>query len=656
MKARVIAGDIKCGEDFLQLITPFIWRQNLDFRTIDELAHLKSRINLEHPSLRLQRQAPTSITQELAGFNVKLGSGGIREIEFIANAKQLIWGGKKYELRTPNTLNALSHLSELGHLDTETSKTLQGYYIQLRQLENAIQMLDNEQTHIVPESSHYQENIMALLGQYNWEDYSRKIEAMRRFINTEFVNLFEVEPGSSNTRDKNLMSEISALSPQVETLAENWLDGFLTASINSKNNHKFQNLGKDLLKQILMSSTDTEDAIVQVNDFFSALSKSEQYLSLLARNKTLLNSLIPPLLHSPHMSLLLEQSPHIIDVFLSPEQEMKTDFIFETKDYEMRLERLRRFVNENLFTHYTQFMSPDGTQDILHHKLTKLADMTIQSALKIVSDNLEIDHLPMTVLGLGKMGASRMSPLSDLDLIFIFADSMDTDLAHKFVRRLRTVLTAKLKEGIAYELDMRLRPSGRSGPPAVMLSSFEEHHNQRAHNWEHIALRHSRIVAGDEALGRKVIIIRDSVLARPRDKAQFLSDAKTMWKRISDQRLTDTSASDFNSKLRPGGLMQAEYTEACNLILGQDTGELPQAISFWSHIQLWERLLGLTGKPSGDVPKFYLETLLNQFSCESLKDLETQHQRQSQSVLAHVKDTLGPPLNNADEGRIIWSD
>ena len=657
MKARVIAGDIKCGEDFLQLITPFIWRQNLDFRTIDELAHLKSRINLEHPALRLQREAPAPITEELAGFNVKLGSGGIREIEFIANAKQLIWGGKKYPLRTPNTLNALSQLSKLGHLDVETGKTLQSYYIQLRKLENSIQMLGNEQTHIVPQTLDDQDSIMALLGYKNWEKYSRKIEAIRRFVNTEFIELFETRTTSTQKRDKDLLSEISGLSPQVETLAENWLDGFLTTSINSKNNHKFQSLGKLLLKQIIKSSTETDRAIIQVNNFFSALSKSEQYLSLLSRNKTLLNSLIPPLLHSPHMSVLLQQSPHIIDVFLSPQTELNTDFIFQSNDYETRLERLRRFVNENLFTHYTKFMRQDGSAKALHHHLTQLADMTIQAALRIVSDDLEINDLNMTVLGLGKMGTSRMSPLSDLDLIFIFADTMDTYLAHKVVRRLRTVLTAKLSEGIAYELDMRLRPSGRSGPPAVMLSSFMEHHNERAHNWEHIALAHSRIIAGDGALGHKVIAIRDAVLRRPRDTSQFLSNANAMWQRISDQRISKTADSIFNSKLRPGGLMQAEYSEACTLILGQNTDALSEPISFWSEIQLWERLLNLTGKTLDQIPAFYLKNMLSQFSAKKVANIEQLQKHHSRVVLKYFKKNIQSKADTGpEEGRIIWTD
>ena len=153
-----------------------------------------------------------------------------------------------------------------------------------------------------------------------------------------------------------------------------------------------------------------------------------------------------------------KQSPHIIDAFLSPTADISTEFIFKTVDYETRLERLRRFVNENLFLTYTEFMTAKGTSAKMHNQLTKLADKTMQAALDIVADDLGLPNLPMCVLGLGKMGTSRMSPQSDLDLIFIFEDDTDTDDAHKIVRRLRTVLTAKLTEGIAYELDMRLRP------------------------------------------------------------------------------------------------------------------------------------------------------------------------------------------------------
>ena len=653
MKARVVAGDKDTGQAFLNTITPFIWRQNLDFRALDELAHLKSRINLEHPALRFQREATEPITDELSQFNVKLGAGGIREIEFIANANQLIWGGKQYDLRTPNTLDALKHLAHLGYLEASVSEQLQAHYIHLRQLENAIQMLENEQTHIVPKSQQAIDNLMGLLEREDWQLYSQNTTKIRQFVNEEFAKTFKRKDGG--TRETGgLYKTLETLSENTSDIARSWLEGFTLPQVNSKNRLKFQPLGEHLLKLIFETSASPETAIHKVNDFFLAISRSDQYLHLLSHDHKLLNSLIPPLLYSPHMSILLKQSPHIIDAFLSPTADMSTEFIFKTVDYETRLERLRRFVNENLFLTYTEFMTAKGTSAKMHNQLTKLADKTMQAALDIVADDLGLPNLPMCVLGLGKMGTSRMSPQSDLDLIFIFEDDTDTDDAHKIVRRLRTVLTTKLTEGIAYELDMRLRPSGRSGPPAVMQSTFEDHHNNRAHNWEHIALTHSRIVAGNSILGDKVMAIRDAVLARPRDTSQFLSDAYSMWQRISEQRISDTPPSDFNSKLRPGGLMQAEYSEACALILGEDSGPLSKPIQVWSHIQLWERLLGLTGQALSDTPEFYRQNLLDQFGCNSLSELAEHQHQHTQVVTSYFDKIIASKDYNEPEGRIIW--
>ena len=654
MKARVIAGDIETGEQFLQNITPFIWRQNLDFRALDELAHLKSRINLEHPALRQQRAAPDPITPDAVGFNVKLGSGGIREIEFIANAQQLVWGGKQYKLRTSHTLEALNELAASGHMQDTLSTELSQSYIALRQLENAIQMLGNEQTHIVPSSEQAQKNILTLLGETNWQSLCQRIETIRRFVNTEFQKIFEVAETQSVTSD-NFEDNLHALNPAAKDIAKNWLNGFFP---RSKNTEQFQSLGQALLEQIFKASVTSDDAIIRINQFFAALSRSEQYLHLLSRNQDLLDTLIPPLLYSPHMTVLLEQSPHIIDVFLSPQNEMDTGFIFQSRDYETRLERLRRFVNENLFIHYTAFMNVGGTASTLQKQLTKLADMTIKAALRIAANDLELANLPITVLGLGKMGTSRMAPLSDIDLVFIFDDYADPDVTQKIVRRLRTVLTAKLSEGIAYELDMRLRPSGRSGPPAVKLSSFRDYHLKRAHNWEHIALAHSRIVAGDKVLGEKVMTIRDDILTMPRDNTQFLSDAKSMWELIKSQRIDDTPPDHFNSKLRPGGLMHAEYTESCYHLLGREGVGLKESILFWSNLQLWERLLGLTRQPLANIPNFYKAQLLTQFGVKTLASI-TKLQTQHSKTILTAYDMLFSTITvspHYESARILWTD
>jgi len=259
----------------------------------------------------------------------------------------------------------------------------------------------------------------------------------------------------------------------------------------------------------------------------------------------------------------------------------------------------------------------------------------------------------MAVLGLGKMGTQRMAPLSDIDLIFIFDDAMNGEVSAQIVRRLRTVLTAKLREGIAYDLDMRLRPSGRSGPPAVKLAAFEEYHMQRAKTWEHIALVHGRVVAGDVDLGNKVEAIRQSIVTRPRDTAQFLTDAALMWERITDERIADMPANVINAKLRAGGLMQAEYMDACNLILGKPRDTLP-AIDFFSAQQVWERLLDLTDKTLTDIPNRFQTAMLGGMP-RAYQTAVTSHQKTTVKVMDKLFKKTAVPKDHI-EAPIIWTD
>ena len=659
MKAQIVGGDKAAGQAFLKTLIPFIWRQNLDFRAIDDLADLKTHINLEHPALRQERAQSEPITKDMRGFNVKLGRGGIREIEFIVNAQQLIWGGKEYRLRTTNTLNALQILSELGHMPAEDYTQLRKIYIGLRQLENAIQMRANEQTHIVPDEAEKIEILQHLLGLEDWAKYCAQIYAWRKTVNRIFEHLFNTKD-TSETPPLLLGDKLSLPSRDI---AQSWADGFSFHGINRNNLPVFKSLGQSLIQRVLDSQADTDTAFTRIDYFLKTLSRSEQYLHLLRRNPKLLDALITPLLHSPHMTELLRQSPHIIDVFLSAQSYVNTpkdigapntDFVLAEDDYETRLERLRRFVNEHLFQYYHEFMHGADPLASLQSNLTRLAEITIDTSLQIVRDDLGLTHMPVAVLGLGKMGTQRMAPLSDIDLVFIFNDSIDEQLSAKIVRRLRTVLTSKLREGMAYELDMRLRPSGRSGPPAVKLSAFEKHHQERAKNWEHIALAHSRLVAGDKALGKKVEAICQKLLTRPRNHGQFLADAAIMWTRITEQRIADITPDIINAKLRPGGLMQAEYIDACNIILGRPRLTLP-AIEFFSHQQIWERLLGLSGAPLSDIPERFRQAVFDGQRASLYQKTVGAHQRATiKATDAYFKDI--EIAQDYVEGPIIWTD
>ncbi|WP_409432123.1 hypothetical protein ACJ3XI_07835 [Litorimonas sp. RW-G-Af-16] len=606
MKARVVAGDKSVGAEFLNDIAPFIWRQNLDFRALDELAHLKTRINLEHPGLQQERAQPDPIIPDPIGFNVKLGSGGIREIEFIANAQQLVWGGKQYELRTPNTLKALQSLASLGHMDDRVCGALSEHYIALRRLENAIQMLGNEQTHMVPDAPYPLSQIAQVLGYADWESYAPEIYTRRNVVNKHFDALFhaEAKPDDSARISTADLSDVS------QAIANSWLGGFNAHGVARDRLSRYQPLGQSLLNRVINSSADANAALPRIDSFLKSIARSEQYLRLLQRNSKLLDALIVPLLYSPHMTRLLEQSPHIIDVFLDPQSLINTgltpntDFIFTDPDYETRLERLRRFVNENLFQAYHAFFN-HSEEDFgsLPRRLTDLADRTIEAAIKIVCDDLKIEDVEICVLGLGKMATQHMAPMSDIDLIFIFGDAVESELSAKIVRRLRTTLTTPLREGIAYDLDMRLRPSGRSGPPAVKLSSFKDYHATRAKTWEHIALYKARIIAGDPNFAPKVQAAIDAVMSRPRNRKQCLIDAKYMLNLIAKERFTETPLDVFNTKLRRGGLMEADFLWRTYSVAGLNwPTPLWSAMEEWRTIELWERLLGLTGQSFDAVP------------------------------------------------------
>ena len=631
IKARVVAGDREAGSAFLDSLTPFLWRQNLDFRAIDQLADLKTRINLEHPRLRLQRQQREAVTERPLGFNVKLGTGGIREVEFIANAQQLIWGGKRYFLRTTNTLEALAMLEAEGLV--EGAPALADAYRSHRRLENALQMMRNGQEHVLPNDEAGWEPIAALLG----EDVGTLMErttAHRHTVHARFAAMFDA--GESQPAKASSPTSLPALDATAQSIVDDWQDGFRRYGVAEAQRARLRPLA-DALSLRLSATTDPDSAIRRVDRYLGSLSLSGQYLALLAANPSLLDALLGPLLHSPHMSVLLEQSPHIIDTFLAP-GEADAGFVVAEADYETRLERLRRFVNEGLFQSYHAFLST-GDAPALSAALTGLAETAVETALTIMRDDLGEPDLAVSVLGLGKLGERRMAPQSDLDLVFLFEESVDRDLAAKAVRRLRTILTTPLREGIAYELDMRLRPSGRSGPPAVTLSAFAKHHAHAARNWEHIALVPARVVAGDAALGAKVDAELACILARSRDDAQLRADAHYMWGKLKAERIRKVSANRWDTKLRDGGLMMADFWGAVDVLRGGNGAGALQAA--WTELLYWERLLGLTGLEVGSAPERYRNVMPDEVAARQA-ELEAEVRTLRERVAGSEAETMRP--------------
>lgn len=335
-------------------------------------------------------------------------------------------------------------------------------------------------------------------------------------------------------------------------------------------------------------------------------------------------------------------------------------YVLQAEQYEIRLERMRRFVNEHLYQLYLLFLQSKISVNKFQQRLSDLAEHTIELALTVVSEQMGLSSIPITVVGMGKIGLRRMSPLSDLDLIFIYdADKTSLDIALKFVSRLQTAISTPMREGIVYELDTRLRPSGKSGAPIVSIESFAKHQMQRAHTWEHIALVSAWVVAGNRSIENQINQIKQLVIATPRDQKQFVNDAAKMWNRIAEHRVKEMDSSLMFSKLRPGGLMQSEYLAACLILqsgfdhnvtefdgllahsLGSNDliSELPEILQFWRIQQLWERLLGFSEQPLENLPKDYLQNLLSQSKVDSLAELLSKKQRYAKNV-TDVMDVL----------------
>lgn len=448
MKARVVAGDLDLGKQFLTGLSSFVWRQNLDFRALDDLAEIKQRINLEHPGLRAQRNWVEPIGDKVEGFNVKLGSGGIREIEFIVNAKQLLWGGRHRSLRTSNTVDALAALVSKERIDRQVAEQLQSAYYFLRKVENAIQIHGNQQTHLLPSSKETKQQVLILLDIREWSLLVSQLNQHRRLVNQMFTKLFaEQEQNQSiSVVWPEGLSEVS------DSVVEAWENGFHIYGVSATMRHRLKPL-THALAELLNESSDhsqqngpnVNEVVMRLHDFFKSLPQGEQYFRLLAESPSLLGSIVPPLLYSPAMMTLLKQSPHIIDCYVHAEwrypNPFDSQYVIETEDYGERLERLRRFVNEHLYQLYQQFLRGELAPKVFQTALSELAEHTLELALSVVAEGLQIESIPITVIGMGKVALRRMSPMSDLDLIFIYDSShISLEQASRFVSRLQTAI------------------------------------------------------------------------------------------------------------------------------------------------------------------------------------------------------------------------
>jgi [glutamine synthetase] adenylyltransferase / [glutamine synthetase]-adenylyl-L-tyrosine phosphorylase len=627
MKARVVAGDHMSGGRFMSDLTPFLWRKSLDFRMIDDIADMKSRIRNENPDIA----AGSDDSDDLGTadrFHFKLDRGGIREIEFTANALQLIWGGRHPVLRTTNTLEGLAALGDLGLIDRGQAARLSAAYDLFRSLENAVQGIADDQVYRAPTSTADRALVAGLAGLGGWKEAARRITSERAFVHGVFQGLFAadaktegVEADGTKPLDEKAISR--RLSPASAAIVDGWRGGFVRHGVTGEARAALRDL-PDAILAALPGGIDPDEAVAALDGFFARLPPGGQYLALMASQPRFLADIVEPIVSGGWAARLMGQTPHVADSLIERRGDLTTNlvpdpsrtaFFAAERDYEARLEAFRALVNERVFLACLAFQRHVFGHAEAARALTGIAAASLAIGCRVVADEYFKGRFddgapaPLSILAMGKFGLGELTPGSDLDLVYLAADDVDLETADRFARRLTTALGTRMRGGVVYEIDTRLRPSGNAGPPVLRLATLESHHMQRANTWEHLALVPARMAFGGEGAADAFDAIKARILARPRDRVQLACDAHKMLARLRQHRIRPAEKGVLSIKLRPGGLMEAEYLAAfLSLEAGRSVydapelmpGALREALLLWRHLQMIARMLGLEDKPVAD--------------------------------------------------------
>ena len=586
IKARPVAGDLELGEAFLRELAPFVWRKNLDFWAIQDIHSIKRQINAHKGGAEIA----------LPGHNIKLGRGGIREIEFFAQTQQLIYGGRDASLRSARTTEALAALERAGRINPGAAEKLTEAYEFLRRLEHRLQMIEDQQTHILPDEKQGFATLAALMGEESEVFFCSQVLRQLRRVESYYAELFEEAPSLS--APGNLVFTGGEPEPAtLETLQQlGFADGQLVFSLvrgwhHSRHRATRSTRARELLTELMpalleaLGRTPNPDAaLVKFDEFLSGLPAGVQLFSLLHANPGLLDLLAEIMGTAPALADHLSRNPGLLDAVLSadffsdpPSREAMAEELGErlnrARDFQDVLDISRRWTNDRKFQVGVQILRNAKPLNQTSGALSDIAATVISALYDPVLAEFAKSHgrlagADMAILGLGKLGSGEMTASSDLDLIFIYDVEEGTEASdgakplapsHYFARlsqRLINALTAPTAEGRLYEIDMRLRPSGQSGPIATPLSGFCRYQLEDAWTWEHMALTRARVIAGGSALASRIEQALSEILCRARDADRLVVDVADMRRRIDREF---AARNPWDVKYMRGGLIDLEF-------------------------------------------------------------------------------------------------
>lgn len=590
IKARPVAGDPALGAEFLEAIRPFVWRRGLDFAAVADIHAMKRRID-EHKGGALSSSGdPVS---RIAGHNVKLGEGGIREIEFLAQTLQLVWGGRDPELRNPSTLGALRVLVRAGHIPRRAAAELGAAYRFLRRVEHRLQMMADRQTHSLPERPADLARFATFMGYADAGAFAAALLDQLSRVRARYAEVFELVPDlpggvavgpvldfSGPELPQATMAALGRLRFSAPERVAAAVRGWMTGHVRALRSERARDLMGQILPAILTAlgrQPHPDESFARFDAFLSRQPAGVQLLSLFQRNPALLERVAAVLGASPSLSDHLARTPGALDGLLNPEEE--TDFasrirsrLADGRTLEDAIAIIRRTVKEADFNISVATMEGRLNADAAGERRSALAGAALDALLDPVLDDFarrfgRVRGGEMAVVAMGKAGGREMMAGSDLDLMLIYdhpEDASDSEggrplpASQWFVRASHAYVAAVTAPGVdgqLYAVDMRLRPSGNKGPVAVSLGGFQRYHAENAWTWERMALTRARVVAGSPALRASVEGAIAAALAGG-DPSQVLADAAAMRGRMARDLPPD---GPWDVKQRPGGLVDVEF-------------------------------------------------------------------------------------------------
>ena len=587
IKAHPVAGNRAVGESFLAELRPYIWRKHLDFAAIHDIHSIKRQIDAHRGGG----------TVKVLGHNVKLGRGGIREIEFFAQTQQLIFGGRNTSLLLRGTVETLRALNAAGHVADRATEELIEAYGFLRRVEHRLQMIDDKQTHSVPENETDAGALATFLGYPDFRSLEQDLLQRLRCVEGHYAHLFEEAPSlagpggnlvfTGTDDDPGTLQTLGTLGFKDPAAAAGIVRRWHHGRYRSTSSARARELLTELMPALLKALGDTaapDQALLNFDLFLANLPAGVQLFSLFKANPALVELVAAIMGSAPRLAAHLARRTVLLDSVLSPSfydplpsvadlTDELTKLLAPAADDQDLLDIARRWANDRRFQVGVQQLKRIVAPAQAGLAYSGIAEATISALCERVEGRFADVHggfhgQRLAVLGLGKLGSREMSATSDLDLIFVYdippgletSDGAQPLAPIQYYTRLSakivTALTALTNEGALYEVDMRLRPSGRSGPLANSFEGFATYHAQSAWTWEHLALTRARVIHGPRPLALELERIIKATLCRSRDAAALVRDVADMRDRISEHAPAK-SAWDF--KHAPGGLFDIDF-------------------------------------------------------------------------------------------------